>query len=185
MTPRRLPILILGLALLAPACSGKGNAGPNGKDIQTATTYSLQTIPSGSRWKAPPWTATDLSGAPISSAQFAGAITVVNFWASWCGPCRAEQPELEKLWNDYKGKGVRFLGINIRDTRVNAVAHTSEFNVSYPSVYNQDETLAYRYRVLFIPETYIVGRDGKVSAREIGETRDTDMRQAIDAELAR
>jgi thiol-disulfide isomerase/thioredoxin len=181
----RLPLFFLGLALLATACGAKGAGGPTGKDIQTYTSYSMQVIPLAKRWAPPAWSDTDLHGSPISSAQFAGAVTVVNFWASWCGPCREEQPVLDKLYASYRSKGVRFFGIDIRDTRVNALAHTNEFGVTYPSVFNPDESLAFHYRVIYIPETYVLDRDGKVAAREFGVTHEAAIGAAIDAELAR
>jgi len=185
MKPRHFPVYLLGLALLASACTGKSGAAINGTGITVASSYDIQKVPPAKRWRPPAWTATDLNGTDISSREFGGAITVVNFWASWCGPCRQEQPVLDKLYADYSSKGVKFFGVNIRDTRVNALAHTNEFRVGYPSVFNPDQTLAFKYRVLYIPETYVIDRNGRVAAREFGVTHDVAMRAAIDAELAR
>lgn len=185
MKPRHFPVYLLGLALLASACGGKGGQGITGTGIKVYDSYRIQPIKLAARWLPASWSATDLKGSPISSRDFNGAVTVVNFWASWCGPCRQEQPVLDKLYADYSSKGVKFFGVNIRDTRVNALAHTDEFGVGYPSVFNPDETIAYQYRVLFIPETYVIDRNGKVAAREFGVTHDAAMRAAIDAELAR
>ena len=186
MKPRHFPLSLLVLALLASACGGKSGAAVTGTGITVAANYDIQKIAPGDRKFHPPsWSATDLKGATISSRAFTGSITVVNFWASWCGPCRQEQPVLDKLYADYSSKGVKFLGVNIRDTRVNALAHTDEFGVAYPSVFNPDQTLAFKYRVLFIPETYVLDKEGRLAAREYGVTHDAAMRGAIDAELAR
>lgn len=111
-------------------------------------------------------------------------IVFVDFWASWCGPCRAEQAELEALWDGYGPKGARFLGVNIRDEPTNARSHVEEFGVSYPSVYNKDSTIAYKYRVLFIPTTFVLDRSGRIAAKIIGPTNEEDLRRILDGVLA-
>jgi thiol-disulfide isomerase/thioredoxin len=185
MKPRRLLLPVLGLALLASACGGKGGAETAGQTIQTATTYNLARVPLDKRWTPKPWSGVDLHENPLTSASFKGAVTVVNFWASWCGPCLAEQPDLQKVWETYQTRGVRFLGVDIRDTPVNARAHVDHFKVTYPSVFNPDSTIAYRFRAIFIPETYVLDRNGRVAARVIGVTRQADLHAVLDEELAR
>lgn len=190
MNRRRIPILTLGLALglalLASACGGKAGAETAGQRIKAATGYSLTTYEVGDRRLPKAWSGPNLrTGVRIASADLKGAVTVVNFWASWCGPCRIEQAGLEKLNKEYASKGVHFLGINIRDTRVDAGAYLDEFGVTYPSVVNQDASIAYKFRVLFIPTTYVLDRSGRIAARVTGATRERDLRKALDAELAR
>jgi len=185
MKARCIPLLAIGLALLLPACSGKAGAETAGQRIKAATTYRLTTYPPGERRRPKSWKGPSLSIGAVRSSDFDGAITVVNFWASWCGPCRLEQAELEKLSKEYGPKGVRFVGINIRDTRVNARAYLEEFGVTYPSVENQDSSIAYKYRVLFIPTTFVLDERGRIAARVTGPTVEKDLRAVLDAELAR
>jgi thiol-disulfide isomerase/thioredoxin len=183
--PRILPILVLGLALLAPACSGKGAADPTGQAIKAATSYNVGDPISPAKRKTPKaWNGESLTGDTIRSDEFNGAVTVVNFWASWCGPCRVEQASLEKVWRSYQAKGVRFLGVDIRDKRVPALAHVGEFNVTYPSVQNEDSTIAYKFRVIFIPTTFVLDREGRIARKIIGPTNEADLKRVIDEAMA-
>jgi thiol-disulfide isomerase/thioredoxin len=183
MKPRILPLLAVCLSLLAiSACSGKAGAEPTGQAIKAATSYNLSEI--RKPWKPKAWTGASLGEGTLRSGSFDGAVTVVNFWASWCGPCRAEQAELEKLYEKYAPQGVRFLGVNIRDEKTNARAHVEEFGVTYPSVFNPDSTIAFKYRVLFIPTTFVLDRGGRVAWKIIGPTREPDLIRAIESEIA-
>ncbi len=186
MKPRRILILAHGLALLVPACSGDAGADPAGLSIKAATSYNLTPYPVGDRWAPRSWRGQQLDGATLRSADLLGSVTVVNFWASWCGPCRVEQAELEKLYKEYAGRGVRFVGINVRDTKTNARAHLEEFGVTYPSVFNPDSLIAYKFRVIhFIPTTFVLDRRGRVAAKIIGPTVERDLTAVLTEELGR
>jgi len=183
MKPRVLLALALGLALLGPACTGKGGAETAGQTIRAATSYNVTSYKAGDRREPKSWDGTDLRGERIRSDTFQGAVTVVNFWASWCGPCRVEQAELEKLWMSYKPKGARFVGVDIRDETANAISHVGEFGVTYPSVFNKDSTIAFKYRVVFIPTTFVLDRSGRIAAKIIGPTHEADLQRILDQEL--
>ena len=182
MKARPFALLALCLSLMATvACSGKASNDPTGQAIKAATSYNLSQI--RKPWTPKVWHGPGLDGSTLQSDSFDGAVTVVNFWASWCGPCRAEQAELEKLYKRYAPQGVRFLGVNIRDEETNARAHLDEFGVTYPSVYNPDSTIAFKYRVLFIPTTFVLNRSGRVTWKIIGPTREPDLTHSIDEEI--
>lgn len=185
MTLRRILMLALGLALLAPACGGKGGAETAGQTIRAATSYRLTPYPVDKRRLPRSWEGPGVRGGTLHSRSFRGSVTVVNFWASWCGPCRVEQAELEQLYREYGAKGVRFVGMNVRDTTANALAHMEEFGVTYPSVFNKDSTIAFKFRVLFIPTTFVLDSRGRIAARIMGATVRRDLTAVLDAELAR
>jgi thiol-disulfide isomerase/thioredoxin len=186
MKPRSLLTLALGLALLAPACGGKGGAETTGQTIRAATFYNVVPYRDLAKRKTPKaWKALDLAGGTLRSSSFRGSVTVVNFWASWCGPCRVEQAELEKLYNEYAARGVSFVGVNVRDTPTNARSHLEEFGVTYPSVFNKDSTIAFKFRVLFIPTTFVLDKRGRIAAKVIGPTVEDDLTSFLDTELAR
>jgi thiol-disulfide isomerase/thioredoxin len=182
-------ILLVGLilGLVAPACSDKGLGGePVGQTISSYTgTYNVVVTPVARRKFKPVWSGKDLDGNVISAATLRGSVTVVNFWASWCGPCHAEQPTLEAVWKRYKDRGVRFVGIDIREHIAAARGFIDLYGVTYPSINNFDSGLAYKFRTLFVPSTYVLDRRGYVAARINGATvAASSLTDLLDAELA-
>jgi thiol-disulfide isomerase/thioredoxin len=108
-----------------------------------------------------------LSGGRYDPASHGGKVTVVNFWGSWCAPCRLEMPELVAAYEATKADGVVYLGINVRDPdRDKAEAFVESFKVPYPSIYDPQGKLALEFEVppATIPATLVLGRDGKVVA---------------------
>jgi DsbE subfamily thiol:disulfide oxidoreductase len=115
----------------------------------------------------------------VTPDHFQGKVTLVNFWASWCGPCRLEQPALERLSKELEGHGVEFLGINFQDDRAAALAYLDEFQVSYPSVADREGILAYRFGVPYLPATVLVDAQGEMRYRFAGAQTETTLRQYL------
>jgi cytochrome c biogenesis protein CcmG/thiol:disulfide interchange protein DsbE len=92
----------------------------------------------------------------VSSEDLQGRPVVVNFWASWCIPCREEAPLLERTWRRYRDDGVVFLGVNIKDARSDARDFIEEFGVTYPNVRDVDGKLTRDFGVQGIPETFFI-----------------------------
>jgi thiol-disulfide isomerase/thioredoxin len=114
-----------------------------------------------------------LDGKPIKLASLRGKVVVVNFWASWCPPCRGEAPSLQHVYDENKAKGVEFLGVNFKDSKANAQAYERKFKVTFPSLFdaNGQVTLAFReVPPSAIPSTLVLDRQGRVAARIIGAT---------------
>jgi thiol-disulfide isomerase/thioredoxin len=109
----------------------------------------------------------------LSLADMRGRIVIVNFWASWCGPCRIEQPDLNAAWVLVPADEVVLIGVNIEDTEANAMAHLREFDVPYLSLYDPVNALAGRFEGIgarTIPSTVFLDREGRVAARLLGLT---------------
>ena len=88
---------------------------------------------------APGFEMPGLDGRTVSLADYRGHVVVLNFWATWCAPCRLEAPALEAAFEDYRGRGVRFIGVDYRDDAAAARAYEGEFGITYPSAYDPAE----------------------------------------------
>jgi cytochrome c biogenesis protein CcmG, thiol:disulfide interchange protein DsbE len=113
-----------------------------------------------------------LAGGRLSSAELRGSPVVLNFFASWCAPCREEAPLLERTWRAYKDTGVRFVGVDIRDTAGDARRFAREFNITYPIVRDEDQTLARALDVYGLPQTFFVDERWRLSTSTEGRKLD-------------
>ncbi|MFN2569419.1 MAG: TlpA family protein disulfide reductase [Candidatus Dormibacteria bacterium] len=118
---------------------------------------------------APTIVGTDLGGRHVDTTSMSSHPRVIDFWASWCGPCRAEQGDLNRLHDRYAPHGVGFLGVDLRDDAASARAFVDEFRVAYPSV-PDDGALAGSYDVAAPPEIIIVDGGGRIVKRLLGTT---------------
>ena len=122
---------------------------------------------------APRVTGILLTGGRFALAQYHGHVVVMNFWGSWCTPCRSEAPVLSRLSRHFAPTGVRFLGVDIRDSPASAQAFQRDFGIGYPSLNDPGDVIALDFRDTVppagIPTTLVIGSDGRIAARVIGE----------------
>jgi len=181
----------LGAVLALGACdSGAiGNSGPGSNGQSFVSGSSGTTVYTGTSGPvAPRVTGRLLSGSKFALAQYHGHVVVMNFWGSWCTPCRAEAPSLSQLAQHYTPSGVRFLGVDIRDSPVTAEAFQRDFHIGYPSLNDPGDEIALDFRDTVppsgIPTTLVIARDGRISARIIGEVSYPGLRGLISHALA-
>jgi cytochrome c biogenesis protein CcmG/thiol:disulfide interchange protein DsbE len=124
--------------------------------------------------EAPQFTLTTYDGETYNTADYAGQVIVVNFWASWCKPCEEEAGELQQAWEMYRDQGVLFVGVAYSDTPSEAQAYLERFNVTYPSGPDLQTRISEAYRMRGVPETYIIGPDGTITAVMIGPYQSLD-----------
>jgi DsbE subfamily thiol:disulfide oxidoreductase len=126
-----------------------------------------------------------LEGDPLNASDHAdGSVLVINVWADWCGPCRQEQPQLVRLADRYHQDEVRFLGINYQDDRDAARAWVVEFGVPYPSLYDPSGRTAVDLGFPFLPDTYVVDREGTIRWVVFGASDEKELAGLIDDLLA-
>jgi cytochrome c biogenesis protein CcmG, thiol:disulfide interchange protein DsbE len=121
--------------------------------------------------QAPSFTLTLFDGKTIRLADFRGKAVLINFWASWCVPCRAEARALEDAWQKYKDRGVVFIGVNIQDREEDAHAFMKEFGISYLNGRDASGKIAVDYGVWGIPETFFIDPQGRITYKHAGELK--------------
>jgi thiol-disulfide isomerase/thioredoxin len=180
----------LAMALFLAGCSTGADAVDvnNGGEFRfVAATPSGEVIPVDERATAPQFSGTLLGGGAFSSEELSGDVTVLNFWGSWCGPCRVETPEFQEVYADVRDKGVQFLGLNVKETSEQfALAFVDRFGIEFPSLYDPrgEVALAFRdYPATAIPSTIVLDRENRVAAVYTGEVAQEDLRRVLDVVL--
>jgi len=191
--PRRagawqLGILIGVSAMLLAAC-GRSSIGSSdnlgGDQNYVSSDGSVTLRDPASRQMAPSISGTTLKGDTWSIDDKRGRIIVFNVWASWCAPCRAEAPILKKVSEQYSASGVDFVGLNIRDSNVTAIAFEDTFNINYPSLVDTSSELVLRFagdlNPSAIPSTLLVDQEGRVAASILGPVTKSMLTGLIEA----
>ena len=185
---RRWVPALLGAALLLGGCStGEGTAVDvnNGGQFRfVAGTPSGEVIPEDERATAPGFTGELLGGGDFDSADLTGDIAVLNFWGSWCAPCRDETPEFQEVYTEVRDQGVQFLGLNVKETDAQfAQAFVDSFGIEFPSVYDPrgEVALAFRdYPANAVPSTIVLDREYRVAAVYTSQISQEDLRTVLD-----
>jgi thiol-disulfide isomerase/thioredoxin len=181
--PARRPVAVAlaacVTAVAAASCSaraGGANQGFVGEGAATSHYY-----PAGSRPVAPDVRGRTLGGLPFSLAADRGSVVVLNFWGSWCAPCRREAPALAALARRYPQ--VRFVGDDVHDSPASATAFQRAFNVGYPSLNDPGEQVALAFHGTVapqaIPTTLVIDRSGRIAAVLFGEVSYVGLRALI------
>ncbi|CAN5137522.1 TlpA disulfide reductase family protein [soil metagenome] len=179
MRKRIALVAAVAVALTLAGCSS--NDGLSGEVSKGTINYNTDDqatfIKDGSRAAAITFSSTTDAGTPVSSKQYLGAVTVINFWYGDCAPCRTEAPLLESTYTEYRSKGVDFLGVNTRDGAPRSQEFARKYNVTYPSVLdaaNGNMLLAFAATkpANATPVTLILDTKGRVAARISGEIDD-------------
>ena len=133
---------------------------------------------------APPLGGDDLDGGSIALVDLKGDVVVVNFWATWCTPCRDEQPALERVYREYEDRGVEFLGVDERDDLAAARAWVEEFDVTYPSIQDPSGAWADDFGLFGYPDTFVIDATGTIRWAVYGQVGEEQLRQLIELTLA-
>jgi thiol-disulfide isomerase/thioredoxin len=174
--------VMLGVAACDGGATAQQTAIGNGRSFVTGS-YSTTVYKPGSRRDAPDVTGTTLTGARFRLAADRGTVVVINFWGSWCTPCREEAPALGALAQHFAGTGVRFIGVDIRDDPASAEAFMHNFRIGYPSLNDPNDMIALDFSGTVppasIPTTLVIDRSGHIAARIVGQASYSGLKALI------
>jgi thiol-disulfide isomerase/thioredoxin len=154
-------ILILGSFLLMLSCLGTAQAEqPLGHDL----------APLPRPYPAPAFILQDGDGKPVSLADYKGKVILLNFWGTWCPPCRHEMPSMERLYERQKSKGFVVLAVNQTESSEDVFIYTSQLSVTptFKILYDKNSDVAAKYRVVGLPTTFLIDKHGQIRYRAVG-----------------
>lgn len=150
-----------GAAIVAIAIYGRMNA-------DVLTRQVAQPMPAANRKPAPALAGPTLAGAPINLRNYTGKPVVVNFFASWCHPCRAEAPQLTRVAHDFGGR-VQVLAVADEDSRSGATRFVHHYGWTWPIVWDSSLAIADRYDLLYQPDTIVIDQQGRIAWSHRGQ----------------
>ncbi|MDT4914860.1 MAG: hypothetical protein QOC66_3988 [Pseudonocardiales bacterium] len=186
---KRAVLTLLASLLALSACTGKDavDQGGNSTFKFRSGTALGNLYPQAERKQAGGFTGNLLDGGTTSLAQRKGKVVVINFWATWCGPCKTETPQFDSVYRTIKARGVDFLGIDTKDVRSNAQSFVKTYDITYPMIFDEQGETALRLGQLpaaALPFTVLVDKQGKVAAVYIVRLSAKDLTGALDKLLA-
>jgi thiol-disulfide isomerase/thioredoxin len=162
---------LLAASLTLAACSSASASG----DGYVSGDGTVATYQGNDRRAAPTLSGTTLQGKQLSLSSYLGKVVVLNFWGSWCPPCRLEGPFLQTMSADYAAVGVQFLGVDIRDDAASARAFLANIGSTYPNLFDgPDGLLVLAFSAVVPPQatpsTLVIDRQGRIAVRILGPT---------------
>lgn len=130
--------------------------------IITLSFLAAGSVVGGDHSPAPDFTLTDANGKAVTLSDLRGQVVMINFWASWCGPCRQEMPLLEQIHQRYERLGFTLLGVNVEENSADGQAFLKERPVSFPVLYDPENGISELYEVVAMPSTVLIDRQGNI-----------------------
>lgn len=165
-------VVVLCAASTLASCTGSPKMSSGDNQGFVSGDGSTVVVAAKERDAAPDLSGTTLQGDTLSLSDYKGDVVILNVWASWCGPCRAEGKTLQSLADKYANQGVQFVGVNTRDEVSNAEAFNRNFDIQYPSLSDPDGQLQLLFADTIppsqIPSTLVLDREGRIAARVLG-----------------
>ncbi len=172
-----------GAAACDAGATAQDTAVGNGSSFVTGS-YGTTVYRTGARPQAPDVRGTTLTGSTFELSADRGSVVVMNFWGSWCTPCREEAPALGALARHFAGTDVRFIGVDIRDDPASAEAFMRTFRIGYPSLNDPNDAVALDFNGTVppagIPTTLVIDRSGRIAARIVGEASYNGLKALVD-----
>ena len=148
-------------------CTCTAKAQPSGTDMAKAfSAAGLRLL--ASKVSPRDFSLPTLTGETSGPSQLKGKVVFLNFWATWCGPCRAEMPSMETLYARYREKGLEILAVNSGESRQEVLAFMNEYGFSFPALLDEDGKVSSSYGIQAIPTSYLIDSEGMIVARLVG-----------------
>lgn len=154
------------------------NSSSSGQNSNTASS-SNKTSSEAPKVKAIDFKLKDLNGKEVSLSDYKGKKVFLNFWASWCPPCKAEMPEMEKLYQETKDSDLVILAVNLAEDKSTVQKFISGNKYNFPVLLDSDNSVAIKYQVASIPTSYFIDKDGNIVAKHIGSMTLENMKSYI------
>jgi len=166
----RLFILCLGLLFSLTACSSDDSASPDERDASQNPQSSASKVYETDPTPAPDLTIETLGGETINLAEQQGKVVLVNFWATWCAPCRREIPDLIDLYEDLRSEGLLVVGIAVDREGAEVVEpFVEDEEVNYPIVLDPEQSIEKHFEAMYgLPTTYLINSEGQIVRRILG-----------------
>lgn len=159
-----------------PGSSGSTGTGPSGTPIDDADNQA----PTVGQ-PAPNFRLATEDGKTIELSSLRGRVVVVNFWATWCAPCKVEMPQLQALYDDYRRTGLELIGVNMQEPAEEVVRFRRSLAIAFPTALDLDGTVARRYLIRGLPTTFLIDRAGIIREINVGIVT----RQVLEEKLAK
>jgi thiol-disulfide isomerase/thioredoxin len=179
---RRTLLSVIAMAVLVGGCSLSAAPGEGSGFVSADGTTDFAP---DDRQPAPPVTGPTLDGSSLALDELDGPV-VLNFWASWCGPCAQEAPHLAAIAEEYEDDGVHVVGVNVRDTPTNAQSFEREYGIAYPSWQDESAQIASQFGALGpagLPSTVVLDREHRVASRLFGAITARELAPRLNALL--
>jgi thiol-disulfide isomerase/thioredoxin len=124
---------------------------------------------------APDFTLTDLAGQPVQLSSLKGQVVLVNFWATWCIPCRAEMPSIQQAYNAHKGQGFTVLAVNLNESQADVQSYVNNLSVNFTVLLDAGDSISNMYRVRGYPTSFFIDRSGTVAIENVGMMTDAQL----------
>ena len=175
---RALPLAVTGLGLILTGIATLVLLSSLGTGVSAATDFNA--IPVEVAYAAPALTLNDLGGSPHSLAEFRGQVVLVNLWATWCPPCKAEMPNLERLYEKHRQEGLVVIAINDGDPAKDVSAFVREFQLTFPVWLDPTYTATERaFKTLNLPSSFVIDRSGSVRLAWVGAISEKNLEKYI------
>ncbi len=156
--------------------------GPNPSTGQSGGTASSADTEKNVMGKAPDFTLKDIHGRALSLSSLKGKVVLINFWATWCPPCKAEMPSLNKIYNEMKAQGLEVVAVSTDNSLSTIKDFLARNRLDFPVLFDESKAVTKQYHVFSMPTTFLIDRNGMIVEKFYGEEdwTDPDIRKKID-----